>query len=89
MSEPSEDSTQCTRNSPFFLELNCCGTQQLMWLERQYLTSPSNDMNVSQSFSLSVRLLRYLDSSQANYLKQQNKHMEIAYHLVCWERHTA
>ena len=30
----------------------------------------------------------YVDGSQENSFKQWNERMEIAYHLVCWERHT-
>ena len=30
----------------------------------------------------------YMDGSQANSHKQQNKHMEILHYLFCWEGHT-
>ena len=66
MSEQSKESTRYRQNLPF---CNCCVTQ-LTWLERRYLTSQSNDMDV-----LGVRILCIWN--QANSYKQQNRHMKI------------
>ena len=50
----------------------------LLWdttyVGRQYLTTWNDDIDV--------------DNNQENSYKQLNKHKEMAYLLVCWERHT-